>query len=307
MATVAFALGIFARTPTSLLADTLMPWVFVTVPMMLVGLIPIVLIEALVLWWMSAPGWRQALRVSAAANLVSTLVGVAGMLLAQFTPLAEVGTERNAVVLFVPLFFLSWLIEDPIAWRMLRPGRPGSAVPPGAPAPAGSEPPPPSSAFPAPTRSRVRSGTFAANVASYLFLAAALVMLEAQAVSEKMDRMAGPSSVGSLRTINTACVTYSTTYGIGFPSTLAELGTSGAVSSTSAQLIDNVLAGGAKSGYTFTYVAGAPLGGLIPSYTVNADPISRGTKGQRHFFTDQSGVIRYNASAKATVSDSPLQ
>jgi hypothetical protein len=29
--------------------------------------------------------------------------------------------------------------------------------------------------------------------------------------------------------------------------------------------------------------------------------------GVRHFFTDQSGVIRFNAAATATVTDSPLQ
>jgi type IV pilus assembly protein PilA len=115
------------------------------------------------------------------------------------------------------------------------------------------------------------------------------------------------SAVGSLRTINTACVLYTTTYGIGFPSTLAALGTSGAASSTSAQLVDNILGGGAKSGYTFTYTPGAVAGGVIPVYTVKAAPISPGQTGQRYFFTDQSGVIRFNVSAAATVSDSPLQ
>jgi prepilin-type N-terminal cleavage/methylation domain-containing protein len=115
------------------------------------------------------------------------------------------------------------------------------------------------------------------------------------------------SAVGSMRTINTACITYSTVYGIGFPSALSNLGTSGATSSTSADLIDNVLAGGAKSGYTFTYVAGTAAGGVVPTYALNAGPISPGQTGQRYFFTDQSGVIRFNVSAAATVSDSPLQ
>ncbi|HUJ41109.1 MAG TPA: hypothetical protein VLW54_11235, partial [Candidatus Acidoferrales bacterium] len=88
---------------------------------------------------------------------------------------------------------------------------------------------------------------------------------------------------------------------------LTSLGTSGGVSSTGAQLIDNVLAGGSKSGYTFTYTAGAAAGGVVPTYTVNADPITPGQTGQRYFFTDQSGVIRFNTSAVATASDSPLQ
>lgn len=114
------------------------------------------------------------------------------------------------------------------------------------------------------------------------------------------------SAVGSLRTINTACIAYSTTFG-GFPSSLSNLGTSGAASSTSADLIDNVLASGVKTGYTFTYTAGALAGGVIPVYSVTAAPIVAGQTGQRYFFTDQSAVIRFNVSAAATLSDSPLQ
>ncbi len=114
------------------------------------------------------------------------------------------------------------------------------------------------------------------------------------------------SAVGSLRTINTACIAYSTTFG-GFPSTLANLGTSGPASSTAADLIDNVLAGGIKTGYSFTYTAGPQAGGLIPVYTLTASPLVAGQTGQRYFFTDESGVIRYNLSALATDSDLPLQ
>ena len=59
------------------------------------------------------------------------------------------------------------------------------------------------------------------------------------------------SAVGSMRTINTSSVEYSTTYG-GYPSTLLSLGgpAGGTAVATSAELIDAVLAGGTKSGYT---------------------------------------------------------
>jgi len=115
------------------------------------------------------------------------------------------------------------------------------------------------------------------------------------------------SAAGSLRSINTACVTYTTSYGMGFPSSLATLGTSGAASSTSADILDSVLAGGVKSGYTFTYVAGPQSSGMVLTYIVNADPVVPGQTGIRHFYTDQSFVIRFNVSAAATVSDSPIQ
>src|SRR5256885_12480684 len=53
------------------------------------------------------------------------------------------------------------------------------------------------------------------------------------------------SAVESLRTINTAQVTYASTYGTGYTN-LATLGSSG--------FIDTVLSNGIKSGYTFTAV-----------------------------------------------------
>ena len=156
---------------------------------------------------------------------------------------------------------------------------------------------------------RTRQSGF--SLIELLIVVAIILIIAAIAIPNLLrSRMAAneASAVGSLRTINTACVTFSTTYGIGFPSTLTDLGTSGgSVSSTGAQVIDNVLAAGAKSGYTFTYAAGAAAGGVVPTYTVNADPITPGQTGQRYFFTDQSGVIRFNTSAAATVSDSPLQ
>ena len=109
------------------------------------------------------------------------------------------------------------------------------------------------------------------------------------------------SAVGSLRTLNTACVTYSTTYG-SYPAGLTNLGPATSATSTSADLIDSVLSSGTKSGYTFTYAAGSNN----LSYTINADPVTRGTTGQRSFFTDQSGVIRADTAAAATVSSTPI-
>ena len=110
------------------------------------------------------------------------------------------------------------------------------------------------------------------------------------------------SAVGSLRTLNTACVSYSTTYGT-FPAALTNLQSAGGgtATSTEADLIDNVLAAGSKSGYSFSYT----LGTGAQSYSINADPISTST-GTRHFFTDSSGVIRFNTSATASASDNPI-
>ena len=111
------------------------------------------------------------------------------------------------------------------------------------------------------------------------------------------------SAVGSLRTINTGEVTYSSTYpAIGFCN-LASLGGAGGVS-TGAGLIDSVLAAGTKSGYSFTAVAAGGTPNV--TYDGHGDPQSAQT-GQRHFFSDQSGVIRYDTSVAATASSNPLQ
>ena len=114
------------------------------------------------------------------------------------------------------------------------------------------------------------------------------------------------SAVGSLRTINTASVEYSTTYG-GYPAALTNLSPASPATSTSADLIDSVLATGTKSGYTFAYLATASdANGNVLAYTITANPNTRGTTGQRGFFTDQTGVIRADATTAATVSSTPI-
>ncbi len=115
------------------------------------------------------------------------------------------------------------------------------------------------------------------------------------------------SAVGSIRTLNTACITYSSTYGTGFPAALSNLGPATPATATAADLIDSNLVSGIKSGYNFAYVAGAPdPSGTINSYTVNANPSAPGQSGVRYFYTDQSGVITYAYGTAASISDVPL-
>jgi prepilin-type N-terminal cleavage/methylation domain-containing protein len=109
------------------------------------------------------------------------------------------------------------------------------------------------------------------------------------------------SAVGSLRTINTSAVAFSTTYG-NYPTQLSDLGPSSTPSSTAADLIDSVLVTGSKTGYTFVYTAASPY----LQYTLTAAPTTPGVSGQRYFFTDQSGVIRADAAAAATATSTPI-
>ena len=127
------------------------------------------------------------------------------------------------------------------------------------------------------------------------------------------------SAVGSLRSINSAMITYVSTYPtLGYPYYLSNLGpgTSGPclASPSNACLLDDVLGaaspGGGidtpnpKSGYYFfaytVYSTPIPV-----FYWSSADPISAKT-GTRHFYSDASGAIRYNTTTSATSADAPL-
>jgi type IV pilus assembly protein PilA len=142
-----------------------------------------------------------------------------------------------------------------------------------------------------------------------LIVVAIILIIAAIAIPNLISaRMAAneASAVQSLRTIQSSETAYATTYpNAGFSATLANLGDGGSspcvASTTQACLIDPILASGQKSGYIFTWLGD----GLTPSvsYNINADPVSRGSSGRRSFFTNYPGVIRYNNSAPATVSD----
>jgi type IV pilus assembly protein PilA len=116
------------------------------------------------------------------------------------------------------------------------------------------------------------------------------------------------AAVQNSRNISTAEVVYSTTYGIGFSPTLAALGgTSLIVDQNNAGLIDSVLSAGSKSGYSFTYsVLSQDALGHVTAYAVNADPITSAS-GTRHFYIDQTAVIRANYTVQAGPSDAPIQ
>ena len=142
-----------------------------------------------------------------------------------------------------------------------------------------------------------------------LIVVAIILIIAAIAIPNLLrSRMAAneASAVGSLRTINTANVAYSTTYGIGYPSALAKLGPAASATSATADLIDSVLSAGVKSGYSFSYSAAAAVGGTINDYALTATPSNAGVTGQRTFFTNPSGVIRADAVGTANVNSTPI-
>ncbi len=155
-----------------------------------------------------------------------------------------------------------------------------------------------------------------------LIVVAIILIIAAIAIPNLMrSRMAAneSSAVGSVRTINTAMVTYSSSYpDTGYPATLANLGGSAAACAPPnlgtvalACLIDPLLsvAPNQKSGYTFAGAGAIVGGGTIKNmYTVSAVPQGIGTTGQRGFYSDETGVIRYSLDGTVpTNASSPLQ
>lgn len=99
------------------------------------------------------------------------------------------------------------------------------------------------------------------------------------------------SAIASLKTITTVNELYAVRFNTYAPA-LADLNTTG--------YVDDNLGSGSKSGYLIVYAGG------VDSYTVSADPQTPGTSGARYFFTDESGVIRFNLAGPAGPGDSPV-
>ena len=145
-----------------------------------------------------------------------------------------------------------------------------------------------------------------------LIVVAIILIIAAIAIPNLLrSRMAAneASAVGSIRTINTSAVTYSSTYPTnGFPLSLVAMGGANpcVAAPANACLLDPVLSAGTKSGYVFTWTGD----GNLPSvnYTIVGVPVVLNSSGQRGFYSDQSGVIRYTTTgAPPTVASPPLQ
>ena len=305
---IVLALAVIVLTPAPLLADAGMPWVFGVGLLMVAGLIPVILIEGFVLRRRVRLGWSRAIGVSTVANIASTIVGIlaAGFGVPGIMP--NEGAARlfvPLILLLVPLLFVSWVVEYPIAWLMLGRGRATAAA--SSPNAGARSSQPGASAIgltPPPTLWR---GVFDANLASYAFLALAAGVFWVGNILHPQPPKTYP--VGTLRMINTAEIAYASTFGRGYSPTLAALGPpadNGNPTPGAAGLIAGDLAGsGVRSGYRFTYSPGPPdANGRIQTYSISAAPLQ--PEWGSYFYTDESGVIRQNTTAPATAKDSPI-
>ncbi len=139
-----------------------------------------------------------------------------------------------------------------------------------------------------------------------LIVVAIILIIAAIAIPNLLRaRMAAneSSAVASIRTTNTAEVTYNTAYPtVGFAPALVNLGGAlGAAcvpSSTTACLVDSVLAnngnpaGGGKSGYSFKTGTGTIAGGVNVGYVIVGVPLTVNQTGIRGFCAEEDAVVR---------------
>jgi type IV pilus assembly protein PilA len=129
-----------------------------------------------------------------------------------------------------------------------------------------------------------------------------LMTLAIPAMQSVVRRGNETSAIASLRDLNTQEGQYASTYPQhGFACTLAALGGkqgTGTPTPEAAQLINEDLASGSKSGYTFT-ITGCSKQTInnvdqYNSYQIFAVPNSVGHSGNRGFCTDENAQIRYD-------------
>ena len=137
-----------------------------------------------------------------------------------------------------------------------------------------------------------------------LIVVAIILIIAAMAIPSYLHaRIAAneSSAVSALRTLNTAQITYNSTYPtVGFAASMNALaGTScNPPTSSGACLIDTALAGGFKNGYSFTITPGS--GTPMTAYAFNATPVQAGYSGGRFFCSFQDAVVRASDTAIST-------
>jgi len=131
------------------------------------------------------------------------------------------------------------------------------------------------------------------------------------------------AAASTLRTMNTAQVTYSTNFPtIGYANDLTHLGagappgvdctTPANVNSNSACLLDVVIACSIngpcnKSGYQYFMQNSAAVNGVNPDYTFTASPIGWATTGTKNWCTNADAVIRVDGPQQGATASLPAQ
>jgi len=147
-----------------------------------------------------------------------------------------------------------------------------------------------------------------------LIVVAIILIIAAIAIPNMLRaKMAANQAAGvsNIRTVTSASIVYSSTYGNGFPPNLATLGGAGVANCDGAILLDETLTVPPyqKSGYQLDYQpqgaanTNSPQSCATPgfsAYLTTAVPMVPGSTGQTSYCSEEPGVIHYDVSgAKA--------
>ena len=155
----------------------------------------------------------------------------------------------------------------------------------------------------------VRTAAVAGTALGYLEIFTLVLLVATTPIHHRNPMGANESSaVGSLRSLAIAAKHYEQTHPVeGFPTSLKALVTEPS-SPESPWTVDPILASGQKSGYRFLMSTGnRESDGHIRHYQIHADPAEQDKTGVRHFYVDETGVVRYNLHEQADSKGEALQ
>lgn len=163
------------------------------------------------------------------------------------------------------------------------------------------------------------AGWFVYGIVNFVVVPYALTpMLERETI-----RSNELSARDALRSIESAVEVYASKYEPGYPPSLAVLGPPKGIdpnlpwderyklenakaNANAANMITEEMASGTYSGYRLTYAPGKKIGTRIVTFTAHADPLIPGKTGNRHYFIDESGVLRFASRTQADADCPPI-
>ncbi|MBZ5695014.1 MAG: prepilin-type N-terminal cleavage/methylation domain-containing protein [Acidobacteriia bacterium] len=125
------------------------------------------------------------------------------------------------------------------------------------------------------------------------------------------------AAASGVRTVTTAAMSYSSTYGNGYPPDMATMGGAGVANCNQAILLDPLMTNppNQEEGFIYGYTAvgapvTAPAGCAAPGasgYLVTATPASPGVTGVRSFCSYQPGVIHFDNNGATAASQAACE
>ena len=99
------------------------------------------------------------------------------------------------------------------------------------------------------------------------------------------------AAISAMRALSSAQSQYRTRYG--YYASIADL--------TATGTIDTSFSDGARNGFSFTVISSSQ-----DAWSVQASPLELNVTGDRSFFVDESGVLRFAPGMSATSADTPV-